>query len=186
MSRELKHEAFLRTILVLCAALFAAGSARADVARDALTEITKCAEIADSSERLKCFDAAVARARSALAAPAPEASKKGFLEWFGFSRPEKPVTKAEDFGKPPPEAEPGSEITTITAKVIEFATNPYGKAIFFLDNGQVWRQLDADSTVVREPRAGTTMKVTIEMGALGSYNLTIEGRNALIKVSRLK
>jgi len=30
------------------------------------------------------------------------------------------------------------------------------------------------------------MKVTIERGALGSYNLTIEGRRSLIKVSRLK
>jgi hypothetical protein len=30
------------------------------------------------------------------------------------------------------------------------------------------------------------MKVTIETGAVGSYNLTIEGRNGLIKVSRLK
>ncbi len=30
------------------------------------------------------------------------------------------------------------------------------------------------------------MKVTIEKGFLGSYNLTIEGRNGLIKVSRIK
>jgi hypothetical protein len=36
------------------------------------------------------------------------------------------------------------------------------------------------------PPAGTTMKVTIEVGFLGSYNLTIAGRNPLIKVSRLQ
>jgi hypothetical protein len=30
------------------------------------------------------------------------------------------------------------------------------------------------------------MKVTIENGFLGSYNLTIEGRHGLIKVTRLK
>jgi hypothetical protein len=30
------------------------------------------------------------------------------------------------------------------------------------------------------------MKVTIETGFLGSYNLTIEDRNGLVKVSRLK
>ncbi len=30
------------------------------------------------------------------------------------------------------------------------------------------------------------MKVTVERGALGSYNLTIAGRNGLIKVTRLK
>ena len=30
------------------------------------------------------------------------------------------------------------------------------------------------------------MKVLIERGFLGSYNLTIDGRNGLVKVTRLK
>ena len=89
----------------------------------------------------------------------------------------------EEFGKPPPEPK---GITEITSDVLEFAKTPYGKALFILDNGQVWRQLDADSTNVLAPPAGTKMKVTIEVGVFGSYNLTIQGRNALIKVTRLK
>ena len=163
-----------------------AGPAFADAARDALSEMAKCAEIADDALRLKCFDAAVPRAKSALAAPVPETpTKSGFLEWFGFSRPAPPVTKPDDFGKPPPESLPG-EINEITASVLEFAKNPRGKAVFILENGQVWRQLDADGTVVTDPPQGKTMKVTIERGVLGSYNLTIEGRNGLVKVYRLK
>jgi hypothetical protein len=39
---------------------------------------------------------------------------------------------------------------------------------------------------VLDPPQGKTMKVVIERGFLGSYNLTIEGRNGLIKVTRLK
>jgi hypothetical protein len=178
----------MRILLVLFLTALVAGPARADATRDALTEIAKCAEVADSSERLKCFDAAVPRAKSALAAPA-EAPKKSLLEWFGFSRSQKPVTKPEDFGKPASESGPGEEITEITgitATVLEFAKNPRGKSVFILDNGQVWRQLDADGTEVRDPALDTKMKVTIETGALGSYNLTIEGRNAMIKVFRLK
>jgi hypothetical protein len=66
------------------------------------------------------------------------------------------------------------------------ARSPRGRAIFVLDNGQTWRQLDADGTEVREPAAGKPMKVTIERGLLKSYNLIIEGRNGLIKVRRLK
>ena len=54
---------------LLFLAIFVAGPARADATRDALLEIAKCADIADSSERLKCFDAAVPGAKSALAAP---------------------------------------------------------------------------------------------------------------------
>jgi hypothetical protein len=169
-----------------------AGPAHADATRDALIEMTKCADIADSGERLKCFDAAVPHARNALAvpaAPAPVAKEKekekSFLDWFGFGRPA-PVTKAEDFGKPAPEPAPGEEITQIKATVLEFARTLRGKCLFVLDNGQVWRQLDADSTVVPDPDERSTMRVTIETGALGSYNLTIEGRNAWIKVSRVK
>ncbi|HEX5863745.1 MAG TPA: hypothetical protein VF014_05725 [Casimicrobiaceae bacterium] len=126
------------------------------------------------------------RAKSALAAPAEKPAEKSFLEWFGFARSPKSVTKPEDFGKPAPEPGPGEEMTKMTATVLEFAKNPRNKAVFILDNGQVWRQIDSDSTVVRDPAPGTAMKVTIETGALGSYNLTIESRNALIKVSRLK
>ena len=176
----------MRRLLLLSIALLIVGPARADPTRDALVEIAKCADIADSSERLKCFDAATPRAKSALAAPAQQpAEKRSLLEWFGFGRPQKPVIKTEDFGKPALELAP-EEITEITAAVVEFAKNPRGRSVFILDNGQVWRQLDADGTEVRDPAPGTTMKVTIETGALGSYNLTIEGRNGLIKVSRLK
>jgi hypothetical protein len=177
----------MRTLLFLLVVLTIAGPARADVTRDALIEIAKCADISDASERLKCFDAAVPRAKSALTAPAQqEPQKRGLLEWFGFGRTQQPVTKAEDFGKPVPAPASGEEIAGVTAAVVEFARTPRGKSVFILDNGQVWRQLDADSTVVLDPAPGTTMKVTIEQGALGSYNLTIEGRKALIKVSRLK
>ena len=176
----------MRILLLLSLSLFVAGPAHADATRDALAEIAKCADIAEASERLKCFDAAVPGAKSALAAPAQKAPEKSLLEWFGFARPPKPVTKPDDFGKPAPEPGPGEEITEINATVLEFAKNPRGKSVFILDNGQVWRQLDADGTEVRDPAPDTKMKVTIETGAVGSYNLTIEGRNGLIKVSRLK
>lgn len=174
------------TFLLLLLAVSVAGPARADVTRDVLTEITKCADIVDAAERLKCFDAAVPRAKSALAVPAQEAPKRSILDWFGFGRPQKSATKPEDFGKPAPSAAPEEGLTEITAAVIEFARTPRGKSVFILDNGQVWRQLDGDSVEVFDPAPGTTMKVTIEQGALGSYNLTIEGRRSFIKVSRLK
>ncbi len=177
--------ALLRPVLFAIVAAAVAGPAFADATRDALAELAKCADVADSTERLKCFDAAVPRAKSALATPAQETpTKSGFLEWFGFSRPQV-QTKPEEFGKPPPESVPG-EINEIAANVLEFAKTARGKALFVLENGQVWRQQDSDGTVVIDPPQGRTMKVLIERGALGSYNLTIEGRTGLIKVSRLK
>lgn len=162
--------------------------ARADPARDALEEIAKCAAIAESAARLACYDAAAPKVKSALTAPPPQAQEKekSWLDWFGFAKPKPPATKPEDFGKPPPETKEPGELTQISATVVELAKTARGKALFVLDNGQVWRQLDADGTEVLFPDPGQTLKVTIEVGFLGSYNLTIEGRNGLIKVTRLK
>lgn len=173
-------------ILILASILtLVAGAARADSARDALADVVKCADIPEASSRLACFDAATARAKAALAAPAPVVREKGGgAEEFGFSKSQ-PVVSADDFGKPAPEPGP-KEITQISATVTEFAKTQRGRAIFILDNGQIWRQLDADGTELPYPPAGTTMKVTIEKGWIGSYNLTIAGRNGLVKVSRMK
>ncbi len=174
--------------LLALLALLAAPVARADPAHDALAEVAKCADVSDAGERLRCFDAAMARVKGALATPAPaaapEAPTKSLREWFGFPRPQ-PVTKPEDFGKPPPEPAP-DEINEIASPVLEFARTPRGKAVFILENGQVWRQIDSDNTVVPDPDRGNAMKVKIERGFLGSYNLTVDGRNIMVKVNRLK
>jgi len=187
----------MRTFWLLSAAVLIAVPAQADPARDALSEIAKCAEIADAAERLKCFDAAVGGARSALAAPPPaqppvqqaavkteEEEEGGVLAWFGLS---KPATKPEEFGRPPqPVAEGPKEITEISASVLELAKNAYGRSLFVLDNGQVWKQIDGDQTDVRDVAKGETMKVTIEKAVFGSYALSIEGRRGIVKVRRVK
>ena len=165
-------------VLAFVSIFVVAGAARADAAGDASAEIAKCAGMADSAARLRCFDAAAQRANGAAAQPAREAPDR---DGFGFSPPQA-VTGVEDFGKPPPPP----EITQITATVIELARTARGRSIFVLANGQVWRQLDGDDTDVQDTQPGKTMKVAIETGLLENYNLTIEGRNASIRVRRVK
>ena len=165
--------------------IFVAGAAHAEAAGDASAEIARCAAIADSAARLKCFDAAAPRASGAPAAqPATQAPGRDGL---GFSPPEG-ATRVEDFGKPPPPP----KLTKITATVIELARSARGRAIFTLDNGQVWRQPDGDDANVQDLRPGKTMKVAIEINRIGSlfggyaFNLTIEGRNGLIRGYRVQ
>ena len=158
---SLQSKSVQRLLLLASISVFLAGAAHADATRDALSEIARCAAVADASERLQCFDAAVPGAPNAV------------------------VPKAEDFGKPP-QPPRSAEIAQITAAVLELARTLRGRAVFVLDNGQTWRQLDADATEVREPPPGKVMRITIERGMLDSYNLTVEGRNGLIKVRRLK
>ncbi|HMJ28428.1 MAG TPA: hypothetical protein VK512_06895, partial [Xanthobacteraceae bacterium] len=109
-----------------------------------MAEFAKCTGIADSAARLKCFDAAAQGANGAAAQPGREVPGKA--DGFGFSVPE-PVTRVEDFGKPPPPP----KITQITATVLELGRTLRGRSIFVLDNGQVWRQIDGDDTGVQDP-----------------------------------
>ena len=143
---------------------------------------------------------------AAAPAPAPNVPAKASpteeeqKSWFGFNMgdlfgtaPDKQPTP-QKFGadklpkqeqtKAAPEAP--QSIDSITAKVTDYAYNAFGKFFVFLDNGQVWKQLqgDADRAHFRS-RAGDNT-VTISRGFLGSYNLTMNGSNHLYKVTRIK
>lgn len=185
----------MRIFWLLAAAVVISMPAQADPARDALAEIAKCSDIPAAADRLQCYDAAAQGAKTAMSTPAPATVERqaaaqpaqeeeggGVLSWFGLERP---VTKTEDFGKPPVPTGP-KEIQQISANVLEFAKNPYGRSLFILDNGQVWKQIDGDQTEVRDPSKGETMKVSIETGMFGSYSLKVEGRTGIVKVRRVK
>jgi len=189
----------MRFFLLLAGATFLAAPVQAESTQDVLAQIAKCSDIAAATERLDCYDSAARTAKTALAEPSPgqspdqqvvattakeEDEEGGVLSWFGLSRP---ATKAEEFGKPPapPQAGP-KEITEISAGVIEMAKNAYGRALFVLDNGQVWKQIDGDQSNVDEPKSGQPMKVTIEKALFGSYALKVEGRRGIVKVRRVK
>ena len=144
---------------MVCLWTAGAGLASADSTSDALSEISRCAAVAEAPDRLKCFDNAAPRAKEAL-------------------RP-----RAEDFGKPP--ARP-PEVTHVATTVRGLSKTVRGRAVFVLDNGQTWQQIDGDDTRVLEPPSGTTMAVTIARGLFGSYQLSIEGRNGFVRVRRVE
>ena len=114
----------------------------------------------DATERLRCYDMAAPRAKQAL------------------------VANPQDFGRPAPT--PPAEVAEITAVVREFSKTARGRAVFVLDNGQTWRQLDADNVAVQEPDPRKALNVTVSRGLFGSYNLAIEGRSGIVKVRRLE
>ncbi len=148
-----------RVALIVSMSISGVGLARADSATEALDQFARCAAIADSAERLKCFD---------RAAPAAKDSQ---------------LPKPADFGKPVARV---PEAPQIVAAVRQLSRTVRGRAVFVLDNGQVWRQLDSDDSNILEPAPGAMLKVTIARGLLDSYNLTIEGRSSLIKVRRVE
>ncbi|HSC60983.1 MAG TPA: hypothetical protein VLC29_07100 [Rhizomicrobium sp.] len=198
----------MRAIAVTTAGLLAiaCGAAQAGPRDDVLDAMGKCAALTDDKARLGCYDAVAPRLRDALNQPpetlshppTPEEQKSWFGfslgDWFGNTVPPSGQTTPGQFGadRLPPAtpttaangapAEP-QVLDSITAGVSDYSINPFGKFIVFLDNGQVWKEVDADIAHFNKGAANT---VTIERGALGSYNLRINDGNKVFKVTRVK
>ncbi len=169
-----------------------------------LEGLQKCAGIGDDKARLACYDGLVRPAQTALARP-PEPQEADHpptaeeqKSWFGFdlsglfgSSPSQQNTP-QKFGSDnlpsthQKEEAATAELDSISAGVTEYAFTPFGKFIVFLDNGQVWRQLEGDSDRALFRKSPKDNKVTISRGFIGSYNLTINDSSKVYKVDRVK
>lgn len=167
-----------------------------------------CAEIEDDDDRLACYDDRykpaqappatpdVTPAQALEPAPAPqtvpaaEAAPAPASQAAPVKAPEPepavareaaaapPSTAADNFGLRE-KAETSKQ--SVVARIEEIKTA--GTDIYlYLDNGQVWREIGSSSRIrFREGR-----QVTITDGAMGSFNLTMEGQNRLTKVKRVR
>ena len=169
-----------------------------------LDGLQKCSGIGDDKARLACYDALVHPAQAALARP-PEPQETDHpptvaeqKSWFGFdlsglfgSSPSQQTTP-QKFGSDnlpsthQKEEAAATELDSISAGVTEYAFTPFGKFIVFLDNGQVWRQVEGDTDRAFFHKSPKDNKVTISRGLIGSYNLTLNDANKVYKVDRVK
>lgn len=168
---------------------------------DLVAGMTKCEAIADNSARLACYDALGPQLKAAQAQPPTQAADN--RPWYDpgriFGTSPSQQTRPEQFGgenlapPPPPPPKPGEAppppqpeaIESITAKVTDFAYNPYGRFVVFLDDGQIWQQIEGDTDRAHFRKNGGET-VTISRGMLGSYNLTINNTGLAFKVRRIK
>jgi hypothetical protein len=75
-------------------------------------------------------------------------------------------------------------VESIEVAVVEWSVSGEGYATFVLANGQVWRQLEgAPPRLSSDP--GKKNFVKISRGAMGSFNITINNTNRIIKARRI-
>jgi hypothetical protein len=192
-------------VAVIAFALFAAGPTfAAEQSQDVLEALGKCAGVTDDRARLACYDAIAPRVKEAVATP-PAAlpgnrppTKEEQSSWFGFNlsglfggSPEQQTTPQQFGQEKTPEIHAKEdaatqEIDSITAGVTNYAFTPFGKFIVFLDNGQVWQQIEGDTDRANFHKDPKDNNVTIERGFVGSYNLMINGSDKVFKVTRMK
>ncbi|WP_284359551.1 hypothetical protein [Candidatus Phycosocius spiralis] len=169
------------------------GFAQPSKSESPLAPIYACTEKLESSARLACFDAAVLsiqakEAKSEIVTFDQQRIQKVRREAFGFSLPSLPRLGFPAIGAP--EVKTGSEKSTATEEAAleeqVFVVSAYrevgGRIMLTLENGQTWQLNEADT--FNAPRK-TPFNVKIRTAALGSFILTVEGRNKGYRVRRL-
>jgi hypothetical protein len=140
-----------------------------------VNELLACRTIADSAQRLACYDKSAATIGDAVAKEElvvfdKESVKQTKRGLFGFSIPNLGI-----FG----DAE--GEINEIEGTVAGYGHNADGGYIFRLADGSRWSQMDGKPIAI-PPRNGD--KVVVKRGALGSYILSLSKQPG-VKVKRI-
>lgn len=143
-----------------------------------VTQLLDCRSIADSTQRLACYDKAATSIGDAVAKRDivvfdRESVKKTKRGLFGFSIPNLGL-----FGDDNDEV----EIKQIDGTIAASSFNRDGGYIFVLEDNTQWSQIDG-KPVALPPRRGD--KVAVKKGALGSYFLSFGGQPG-VKVKRTK
>lgn len=177
-------------------ALAQSGQNPANAAVSPLEPIYACANKTDPTERLACFDAAVAtirakEAKSEIVTFDKQRVEKVRREAFGFSLPSLPKLGFPAFGGAP-KAE-GKDQSVAAAAVEEdieeqsftvvSTRESAGRVVITLENGQIWRLTEAGE--LNAPKR-PPYKVNIRTAAMGSFILTVEGRNKGYRVRRVE
>lgn len=172
------------------------GQNSANTAASPLEPIYACAAKTDPTERLACFDSAVAtirakEAKSEIVTFDKQRVEKVRREAFGFSLPSLPKLGFPAFGGgAKADSKDQSVASAAVAEDIEEQSftvvstrESAGRVILTLENGQVWRLTDAGE--LNAPKR-PPFNVKIRTAAMGSFILTVEGRNKGYRVRRVE
>jgi hypothetical protein len=76
-----------------------------------------------------------------------------------------------------------TERTPITSRVKGSFTGWNGHAVFALENGMIWEQIDKDKFHIPEVQ---NPEITIKPGMFGSWRLTVDGHDSNCRVKRIQ
>jgi hypothetical protein len=146
---------------------------------DQLQRVYACAAIVGDAERLACYDAAVPQLQTAQAGGQVVALDRGNLERmqeqsFGFNLPDL-QNLLPRFG-----AGEAAAVESVQATVDRIELHASGRSSFYMSNGQVWTQVEAER--VRNVRTGDT--VEIARASLGSFMMISPRGGMGIRVRR--
>jgi hypothetical protein len=136
-----------------------------------------CTRLGDDVARLSCYDTALGAAKP------PSVQQSGGVKTDDAQAQTRAQAQAKfgDDGRLHPHAKADTP-KNLTAQVQQVTPLPDGLYRLALDNGQVWRTSQADSSLAFKAND----MVTISRLMLGGYEISLAGHNASVNATRIK
>ncbi len=196
----------------LLASIAGFGCSASAAADRMIDDLLSCRSIEEEDARLRCYDSMAStllQSREGAAASAESVIAQGADVDLGIAArregpadarvevapdeagPTRSSEEASEFGADDlraraPREKKSEEDRVLVAGIVELATNRRGKYLVVLDNGQIWRQLSADSNSLLAPRDLTDVTAKIRRKSMGSHILSISTGRRSIRVERIK
>ena len=184
------NQVFFNKTLVTLSFLFLLSGfvflAQSNTAQSQIEDFSKCENLKDTSDRLDCFETVLRGMRDKRSTPykISPASPSQLNE--STREPVEPSGlngKFDDFGKSVEKREIEKE--RMTANVTKFNEDANGKIMFYLDNGQVWKE--TDGSYLKIPGSTKDVgEVTIYKSSFGGFRIKVINNPKDGRVKRLK
>ncbi len=167
--RRIFSAASAALVVIAASAGWPTSAATPSTRAPAVQAVVDCRAIADPTQRLACYDDAVAKLTAA------EASG----DLLTLDKEQRRAARRQVFGLPLPSlgfldrGEQAGESDKITEKIASASQDPYGKWTVVLEDGAIWVQID-DGQLDRPPHSGSSAE--IRRAALGSFFMKIDGQ----------
>ena len=150
-------------------------------------------EFRNDSQRLACFEALTARGQPPVEsiadsdpAPAPLSSDRSEPAAASAPVQQSQLPRASaDLGIEQLESRENEvEPDVVVATVVDVTTGGFDHLFFHMDNGSVWRQVEA--RYFPYPRRSDSFEVEISRGILGEYQMRVEGKGRMVRIRRVE
>jgi hypothetical protein len=182
-----------RIFLVVTLSLAAVSPA---VAESLQAQLGRCVRITGLLQRLACYDGVVKDAGISAPAPPRPAPVSPYASVPPAPAPALAAPALASVAPAPPAAPsfgseslprarmpPSGSARSIVAAVASLTFDGTGHFTVTLDNGQVWRQVPGDVSILRQTQVGS---VRIARSIFGSYDLSLPGLHASYRVVRIQ
>ncbi len=152
-----------------------------DIRDEVMASAGRCGSFADEHQWLNCYYTAAVPVRALLGLSVPAAASQAAAQTV--SNPPSPSS--------PPQHQSlmaqwlGMSNSSITSRMESYSFDHYGNFTVTLANGQVWRQLDGDTSPAHWRKPASSYVASITGGAFGSHNFEVKGSPGKFKVRQV-